>query len=92
MLKPIGLTYVEYEEGNLFAMLLAYSSLLPVFIVVGYMNVLFFRRELHTASFFIGQILCEGLTIVLKKIIKEPRPQGNSLTNFGDNSDLNFIS
>jgi dolichyldiphosphatase len=78
-LKPIGLTFVEYEEGNLFAMLLAYSSLAPIFLVVAFATVMVSRRELHAFSFFTGQMLCEVITLILKKYIQHPRPEGNHL-------------
>jgi dolichyldiphosphatase len=76
VLKPIGLTFMQYEEGNLLSLALAYASLFPVFIVVGFAAVLFVRRELHTGTFFVGQLACEVLTILLKSVIKEPRPPG----------------
>jgi hypothetical protein len=76
VLKPIGLTFMQYEEGNLLSLALAYASLFPIFIVVGFAAVLFVRRELHTGTFFVGQLACEVLTILLKSVIKEPRPPG----------------
>lgn len=78
-LKPIGLTFVEYEAGNPFAMLLAYSSLTPIFLVVAFVTVMISRRELHAFSFFTGQMFCEIITIILKKYFQHPRPIGNYL-------------
>ncbi|MGH0141999.1 UNVERIFIED_CONTAM: hypothetical protein FKN15_043241, partial [Acipenser sinensis] len=54
--------------------LLAYSSLLPVFILVGFVTLIVFKRELHTISFFGGLVLNEGVNWLLKNIFREPRP------------------
>jgi len=74
--KPISLTLVFYEEGDIVSMLLAYLTLLPIFIVVSFVALLLFRRECQLALFFIGQLLNEISNLILKRIIREPRPPG----------------
>ncbi len=73
-LHPLSATYVVYQQGDLLGELLALISLTPIFIMVAYAVLLASRRDLHTASLLLGQLLNEALNYVLKHIIKEPRP------------------
>ncbi|KAF3849390.1 hypothetical protein F7725_015887 [Dissostichus mawsoni] len=72
--RSISLTHVEFPEGDLTGHLLAYISLLPIAVLVGFVTLIVFKRELHTISFFGGLILNEGVNWVLKHIFREPRP------------------
>ncbi|KAK6470841.1 dolichyldiphosphatase 1-like [Huso huso] len=72
--RSVSLTHVEYPTGDFTGQLLAYSSLLPVFILVGFVTLIVFKRELHTISFFGGLVLNEGVNWLLKNIFREPRP------------------
>ncbi|KAK7079699.1 Dolichyldiphosphatase 1 [Halocaridina rubra] len=72
--KAFSLTHVEYPEGDSLGHLLAIISLLPVAIIVGFITLILFRRDLHTIVFFIGCLLSEAVSVSLKKIIAEPRP------------------
>ncbi|PWA26888.1 hypothetical protein CCH79_00001073 [Gambusia affinis] len=72
--QAISVTHVEFPEGDLTGKLLAYISLLPVAILVGFVTLIVFKRELHTISFFAGVLLNEGVNWVLKHILREPRP------------------
>uniref|UniRef100_A0A4W4ELP9 Dolichyldiphosphatase n=2 Tax=Electrophorus electricus TaxID=8005 RepID=A0A4W4ELP9_ELEEL len=74
--QSISLTHVEYPTGDLTGQILAYSSLLPMAILVGFVTLIVFKRELHTISFFGGLVINEGLNWVLKHIVQEPRPCG----------------
>ncbi|XP_006154022.1 dolichyldiphosphatase 1 isoform X3 [Tupaia chinensis] len=56
--------------------LLAYLSLSPVFVIVGFVTLIIFKRELHTISFLGGLGLNEGVNWLLKHVIQEPRPCG----------------
>ncbi|PNI68968.1 DOLPP1 isoform 4, partial [Pan troglodytes] len=47
--RPVTLTHVEYPAGDLSGHLLAYLSLSPVFVIVGFVTLIIFKRELHTA-------------------------------------------
>ena len=42
--------------GDLIGKLLAYISLLPIAIIVGFLAVLLLRRELHTVSSFVTRM------------------------------------
>ncbi|EAW87869.1 dolichyl pyrophosphate phosphatase 1, isoform CRA_c [Homo sapiens] len=46
--RPVTLTHVEYPAGDLSGHLLAYLSLSPVFVIVGFVTLIIFKRELHT--------------------------------------------
>ncbi|XP_072176724.1 dolichyldiphosphatase 1-like [Diadema setosum] len=72
--KAISLTYVEYPADDLLGKLIAYISLAPLVILVGFVTLLLFRRELHTITFFGGIVLSEGVNWVAKHTIQEPRP------------------
>lgn len=48
--KPVGLTFVEYPEGDILGKILAWLSLSPIFILAGFVAVIIFRRELHTVG------------------------------------------
>lgn len=72
--KPISLTYVIYPEGDLIGKILAWSSLLPIFIIVSFLTLIVFRRELHTMAWFLGLLLNEVVNMIIKHSIKAPRP------------------
>ncbi|XP_043496636.1 dolichyldiphosphatase 1-like [Polistes fuscatus] len=71
---PLSLTLVEYPRGDIFGKLLALVSLAPFIIVTSFITLILFRRDLHTILFFSGIILNEFINLILKHIIREPRP------------------
>ncbi|XP_032905236.1 dolichyldiphosphatase 1 isoform X2 [Amblyraja radiata] len=85
--EPLSLTHVEYPPDDLAGKVLAYLSLVPVFILFGFVTLIVFKRELHSISFLCGLVLNEILNWVIKNVIKEPRPcQGahrNLFTEYG---------
>ncbi|TRY95051.1 hypothetical protein DNTS_004686 [Danionella cerebrum] len=74
--RSISLTHVEYPTGDLTGQVLAFMSLVPIAVLVGFVTLIVFKRELHTISFFGGLIMNEGLNWLLKHILQEPRPCG----------------
>uniref|UniRef100_A0A674EQV0 Dolichyldiphosphatase n=1 Tax=Salmo trutta TaxID=8032 RepID=A0A674EQV0_SALTR len=83
--RSISLTHIEFPAGDLTGQVLAYTSLLPIAILVGFVTLIVFKRELHTISSFGGLVLNEGVNWLLKHILREPRPceggeSDNSLT------------
>ncbi|ESO08963.1 hypothetical protein HELRODRAFT_73990 [Helobdella robusta] len=93
--KSISLTHVEYPEGDLVGLGLAWCSLLPIFILVSCGTLIAFRRDLHTIFFLIGLVVDEGLNFVLKSIIQEYRPMSRSVifTEYGmPSSHAQFMS
>ncbi|XP_047624599.1 dolichyldiphosphatase 1 isoform X4 [Phacochoerus africanus] len=74
--RPVTLTHVEYPAGDLSGHLLAYLSLSPIFVIVGFVTLIIFKRELHTISFLGGLALNEGVNWLIKHVVQEPRPCG----------------
>eukprot|EP00111_Clytia_hemisphaerica_P002245 TCONS_00006298-protein len=72
--KPVSLTHVVYPEDDLVGKILAWSSLVPIFIIVSFLTLIIFRRELHTMAWFLGILLNEVVNMVLKRMLKQPRP------------------
>ncbi|ELT95926.1 hypothetical protein CAPTEDRAFT_219287 [Capitella teleta] len=70
----ISLTHIEYIKGDNLGKLLALFSLLPVALGISFGTLIIFRRDLHTICFLAGLILDEGVNWVVKRIVKEPRP------------------
>ncbi|KAI8813935.1 dolichyldiphosphatase 1-like protein [Cladochytrium replicatum] len=73
-LKAITLTFVQYDAEDPLGKLLAYASLVPIALIVSYITLIAFRRDVATIVFFAGQILNEAFNAVLKAVIREPRP------------------
>jgi len=72
--KPISLTYVTYPDDDIVGKVLAWSSLFPIFIIVSFVTLILFRREVHTMMFFLGILLNEAVNMVLKRYFQEARP------------------
>ncbi|KAF4789145.1 Dolichyldiphosphatase 1 [Turdus rufiventris] len=54
--RPVSLTHVEYPAGDFSGQLLAYLSLGPIFIIVGFVTLIIFKRELHTRASVEGSL------------------------------------
>ncbi|KAM4019480.1 dolichyldiphosphatase 1 [Anomaloglossus baeobatrachus] len=72
--RPVSLTHVEYPAGDVYGQLLAYLSLGPVVILISFVTLIIFKRELHTISFLGGLVMNEGVNWLIKNIVREPRP------------------
>ena len=81
--KAFSLTFVVYDEGDLVQQLLALITLAPIFCIVAYATLIVARRQLHTVWVLAGQLINEVINYVLKHVIREPRPAGCHLTNYG---------
>uniref|UniRef100_A0A8C5CTI0 Dolichyldiphosphatase n=1 Tax=Gadus morhua TaxID=8049 RepID=A0A8C5CTI0_GADMO len=88
--RSISLTHVEFPKDDLTGHVLAYISLFPIAVLVGFVTLIMFKRELHTISFFGGLILNEVVNWLLKHIIKEPRPCAGAHTTL--NTDYGMPS
>eukprot|EP00249_Psilotum_nudum_P011467 c23193_g1_i1 orf=462-1136(+) len=74
-LKAVALTHVRYEAGDSLGGLLAWASLLPVFIFLGgFMTHFIFRRELQAMFFAVGLIISQIFNDFVKDAVKEDRP------------------
>lgn len=70
----LAISHVEYKSGDWFGKILALSSLCPLALVIAFVTLILFRRDLHTIFFFIGTVLNEAINWILKHCIKELRP------------------
>ena len=75
-LTSLSLTHVEFNPKDSLAYAYAYITLSPLIILVSYVSIIIARRELMMINMFLGQLFCELLNSVLKKWIKEKRPNG----------------
>jgi dolichyldiphosphatase len=73
-LKSISLTHVQYSQGDLVGKVLGYITLLPIAIIVGFVTLIIFNRNLKTFYYFVGLLLNEAINFSLKRVIREPRP------------------
>ncbi|CAG8812358.1 18167_t:CDS:1, partial [Racocetra persica] len=73
-LISLSLTNVEFDSSDPIAYALAYITLSPLAILVAYPTIIVARREMASIKMFIGQLVCEILNAVLKKLLKEKRP------------------
>ncbi|GAB1597881.1 dolichyldiphosphatase 1-like [Argonauta hians] len=71
---PLSLLFIEFPAGDLLGYILAWFSMVPVFISVGFITLIIIRRDLHTASYFGGILLNGAISVALKHIIKDKRP------------------
>lgn len=70
---PLSIT-AEYPEGDVIGKLLAFSSMLPHALIVSFITLILFRRDLHTLSYLVGLVLNEGVNYVLKNTLRQGRP------------------
>ncbi|ORZ41714.1 phosphatidic acid phosphatase type 2/haloperoxidase [Catenaria anguillulae PL171] len=73
--SSLSLTHVLYPTGAVPSMLLAYVTLIPIGMIVAYVTLILSRPRTRVWQImFLGQLLNEGLNVVLKKYIQEHRP------------------
>ncbi|KAI9042310.1 phosphatase PAP2 family protein [Aspergillus affinis] len=74
-LASLSLTHVHYNPADPLSFLSAWLALVPQAICVAYVTLLWATREAEVLLMFAGQMGCEALNFVLKRIIKEERPK-----------------
>lgn len=74
-LASLSVTHVYYDPDDYLSLLCAYLALLPQALCVVYATLIFSTREAEICLAFAGQLACEALNFVLKRIIKEERPR-----------------
>lgn len=88
----------DKQTGDPIGYALAFISLAPFAILVSFVTLILFKRELDTILFFIGQLINELINHILKSLIREQRPlqvlkASHSPTSFGNpSSHSQFIS
>ncbi|EAQ90585.1 hypothetical protein CHGG_02520 [Chaetomium globosum CBS 148.51] len=73
-LASLSITHVYYDPTDPLSTLAALLSLLPQGLCVVYATLLWSTREAEVLLLFAGQLACEAVNLVLKRLIKEERP------------------
>ena len=73
-LTPFVYSFVEYDSSSLLSTVFALSGLYPLFVLSAFVTLIASRRDLHTATFLLGQLANEAVNHVLKYAIQAPRP------------------
>ncbi|PYH48166.1 phosphatase PAP2 family protein [Aspergillus saccharolyticus JOP 1030-1] len=74
-LASLSLTHVHYNPEDPLSFVSAWLALVPQALVISYVTLAWATREVEIALMFAGQMGCEALNFVLKRIIKEERPK-----------------
>ncbi|KAK6541807.1 hypothetical protein TWF694_007588 [Orbilia ellipsospora] len=73
-LASLSLTHVSYDPSDPVSLVAAYLSLIPQGLMIVYTVLIFSNRELEIILACAGQLGCEAVNYVLKRVIKEARP------------------
>ncbi|KAF3920333.1 Dolichyldiphosphatase [Dactylellina cionopaga] len=73
-LASLSLTHVSYDPSDPVSLVAAYLSLIPQALMIVYAVLIFSHRELEIILACAGQLGCEAVNYVLKRLIKEARP------------------
>ncbi|KAJ1329131.1 dolichyldiphosphatase [Microdochium nivale] len=73
-LASLSLTHVHYDPTDPVSYLCAWLALMPQGLCVVYVTLIWSTREIEVALLFAGQLACEALNFVLKRILKQERP------------------
>ncbi|KAJ5570191.1 Phosphatidic acid phosphatase type 2/haloperoxidase [Penicillium hispanicum] len=74
-LASLSLTHVHYNPEDPLSFVSAWLALLPQALCVSYTTLIWATRETEVILMFVGQMGCEALNFLLKRIIKEERPK-----------------
>ncbi|KAL0953879.1 hypothetical protein HGRIS_005053 [Hohenbuehelia grisea] len=70
----LDLTHVLYDDSSLFSLALALLTLSPILLMAAYAVLVVQTRELTILIMWAGQLACEGFNWIIKRAIKEDRP------------------
>ncbi|KAL1955837.1 hypothetical protein VTO42DRAFT_8076 [Malbranchea cinnamomea] len=82
-LASLSLTHVTYDPEDPVAYVSALLALVPQALCVIYATLLWASREVEVLLMFTGQMLCEVLNWVLKRIIRQERPPQMNAKGYG---------
>ncbi|ATZ58750.1 hypothetical protein BCIN_16g04450 [Botrytis cinerea B05.10] len=74
-LASLSLTHVHYDPNDPVSYFCAWLALVPQGLCVVYATLIWSTREIEILMMFGGQMACEALNFVLKRILKEERPK-----------------
>eukprot|EP00927_Polykrikos_kofoidii_P038088 TRINITY_DN32369_c0_g1_i1.p1 TRINITY_DN32369_c0_g1~~TRINITY_DN32369_c0_g1_i1.p1 ORF type:complete len:226 (-),score=26.02 TRINITY_DN32369_c0_g1_i1:102-716(-) len=81
--KTLSLTHVVYEEGNIWSQALALATLTPLFAMFCLAAAFAVTRRVGWAMVVCGALGVDGACVVLKHVIKQPRPLGSYRGGYG---------
>ncbi|KAI1615824.1 dolichyldiphosphatase [Exophiala viscosa] len=73
-LASLSLTHVRYNPNDPLSYASAWLALVPQGLCVTYVSLIWASREIEILLMFAGQMACEALNFVLKRLIREERP------------------
>ncbi|KAL8812342.1 MAG: hypothetical protein Q9223_001100 [Gallowayella weberi] len=82
-LTSFSLTHVSYDASDPIAYLCAWLALAPQILCVVYATLIWSSREMEIFLMFAGQMGCEGLNFLLKRLIKGERPPRIKTKGYG---------
>lgn len=74
-LASLSVTHVYYDPDDPISLFCAYLALLPQALCIVYATLILSTREVEVLFMFAGQMGCEALNFLLKRLIKEERPR-----------------
>ncbi|KAL5594798.1 hypothetical protein BROUX41_001707 [Berkeleyomyces rouxiae] len=92
-LASFSLTHVYYDPSDPVSHLCAFLALVPHALLVAYGTLVISTREAEVILMLIGQLACEAANFVLKRIIKEERPNRHFGKGYGmPSSHAQFVA
>ncbi|EGX50146.1 hypothetical protein AOL_s00076g351 [Orbilia oligospora ATCC 24927] len=82
-LASLSITHVSYDPSDPLSLVAAYLSLIPQALMIVYAVLIFSHRELEIILACAGQLGCEAINYVLKRVIKEARPSNLKGKGYG---------
>ncbi|MCJ1460242.1 hypothetical protein MMC28_010621 [Mycoblastus sanguinarius] len=82
-LASLTLTHVHYNPDDPVSYLCAWLALVPQALCVIYVTLIWSTREIEILFMFAGQMGCEALNFLLKRLIKEERPKQMNGKGYG---------
>lgn len=80
VLKSFDITHVQYDSDDKLGSLVALITLCPIYICVMYATLILSRRDFQTVYACIGQMISVGINLVLKHVLKQPRPMFHGMS------------
>ncbi|KAH9967185.1 PAP2-domain-containing protein [Russula dissimulans] len=81
-LTSLELTHVLYDDSY-FSLAMALITLSPILLMASYAALAVFMREKTVIVMWVGQFCCEGLNLVIKRLVKQRRPAGSVGNGYG---------
>ncbi|KAG8625946.1 hypothetical protein KVT40_006347 [Elsinoe batatas] len=92
-LASLSLTHVHYNPNDPVSLLCAWLALVPQALCITYATLIWSTREAEVLLMFAGQMGCEAVNWVLKRVIQEERPRRMNGKGYGmPSSHAQFVS